>query len=137
MNQMNNLERNPMTRTKVRPLSAALLLAYLHCLPLAYADVEVLTQVLETSSDVTPLPRSVPSNMTLRACHSCPFQIARVDESTVFFAGDRQQVTLEQLLQACGTETIGYGVVYDHKTKAVKRLLTTCPIPPAGIATRR
>lgn len=95
------------------------------------AEVQVLEKVFETSSDVTAIPSRAPSSMNVRSCHNCPSRLLRIEESTRFLVAGKQEVTLSQLLEACGPTTFGFGVFYDPRTNVVTRLVTQCPLPSA------
>ena len=101
------------------------------------AEVKALEQAYETSSDVTAIPTRAPSSMTVRACTNCPAQILRIDESTRFIVEGKHEVSLTQLLEACGRATFGFGVFYDARTNVVTRVVTQCPLPRLPSETTR
>lgn len=115
------------TKTHLLPMAATAALLLPLAAPTHAAEIRVQTRVVETSTDVTPLPTSTPGTMTVRACHSCTPQILRLDEMTLFNAGN-ESVTLQQLRAACGQATTLLAVSYDPKTKLIKQLFANCTV---------
>jgi len=105
---------------------------------MSQADIRLLEQMIETSSDVVPLPSSIPSTFVVKLCPQCTSVTLRADESTRFFAGD-VALPLNELRRVCGGGKVGVTLGYHPTTRVVTRVLTTCeaPRPANGAGSRR
>jgi hypothetical protein len=88
-------------------------------------DIVVQEIVLETASDVVPLPLGTPTTVVVKNCPSCTSVTLRMNDSTRFFA-QQSAVTLPEMRKLCGSRVVGVLIGYEPRTLLVTRFMTSC-----------